>query len=65
MKSSSEPSQSQKPLDGKSPNQTPSKETWHQYGPNPRMELNNEGKLRTKPINPDSTDPWAFTGKRG
>lgn len=53
MKSSNEPAQRQKPLDPPS-REIPSKpdpaETWRPYGPNPEIEINNLGKLRTKPL---------------
>ena len=66
MKSSSEPTQSQKPLDGKtSPTGRDQSEIWRPYGPNPLMEINNLGQLRTKPINPNAADPWGMVGKRG
>ena len=67
MKSSSEPTQSQKPLDGKTSSQAPSGETWEPYGPNPSLEINNKGQLRTKIPVPkaNALDLWGLIGKRG
>ena len=67
MKSSSEHTQIQKPLDGKSPSQAQSGETWKPYGPNPSLEVNNKGQLRTKIPLPkaNALDLWGLIGKRG
>lgn len=54
MKSSTpEPTQKQKPLEEKkklTPTGRDPSEIWRTYPPNPALEINNLGQLRTKPI---------------
>lgn len=52
-----------KPLGEKALPEKPEQGEWQPYGPNPMMEINRKGQLRTKPgsehgLPPPSKNPW-------
>jgi len=49
MKSSTDPSQKEKPLGEKVQPSPQTSEGWGPYPPNPMLEIHTSGKLRTKP----------------